>query len=540
MEAPDAIVIGAGPNGLVAANVLADAGWSVLVLEANDAPGGAVRTEQVTAPGYRNDLFSAFFPMTAASPVIAELDLGHYGLSWTHAPRVIAHPRPGAPATLLSRDVAETARSLERSASGDGDRYRRVFDQWREISTPFMNALLRPFPPTRSASALVRAAGVAGSLDLARLALLSVRQMTEELFEGDSAALLFAGNALHADLTPDASGSALIGWMLVCLGQQYGFPVPVGGAGAITAALVARARARNVELQCGQLVSRVNVKNGRVRGVTTADGTFIRSCVVLADCDVTSLMIDMVGLDELPPRYRRGIRRFQRSSSTFKIDWALSSPVPWSDPDVTGAGTVHIADSLDELTITSAQIAMRRIPDKPFLLVGQMTTADPTRSPPGTESLWAYTHVPQHPTQDAGNEQISGDWTESDIAKFAERMEQRIEAHAPGFASRILARHVMSPPDLQHANRNLIGGDISGGTAQLHQQLVFRPLNGFARAETPIKSLYLASASAHPGGAVHGACGANAARAAILHHPTRRITTLFKTRTSDTAGGVHG
>jgi phytoene dehydrogenase-like protein len=200
----------------------------------------------------------------------------------------------------------------------------------------------------------------------------------------------------------------------------------------------------------------------------------------------------------------------------------LSAPVPWSDPDVHGAGTVHIADSLDELTMTAAQLSMRQIPDKPFLLIGQMTTADPTRSPLGTESMWAYTHVPQAPVSDAGDGGIRGEWDRSDIELFAERMERRIERHAPGFMSRVVARHVMSPKQLQGRDSNLVGGDISGGTAQLHQQLVFRPLTGLARAETPIKNLYLASASAHPGGAVHGACGANAARAALLHNPRRR------------------
>jgi phytoene dehydrogenase-like protein len=173
---------------------------------------------------------------------------------------------------------------------------------------------------------------------------------------------------------------------------------------------------------------------------------------------------------------------------------------------------------------------MGRIPDKPFLLVGQMTTSDPTRSPTGTESLWAYTHVPQRPVADAGDDRISGRWDAADVDAFVERMEQRIEEYAPGFTSRIVGRHVMSPRDLEHADSNLVGGDISGGTAQVHQQLVFRPLTGTARAETPIKSLYLASASAHPGGAVHGACGANAARAALLHHPLRRMRSTFARR----------
>jgi phytoene dehydrogenase-like protein len=455
-------------------------------------------------------------------------------------PHGLGHPRIGGPTAILSRDLDTTLASLERCAAGDGDAYRRVVADWLKVSRPLMGALLRPFPPIRDGARLLRAAGIGGAFELARRALMSVRRMTEENFDGESAALLFAGNALHADLTPDTSGSALFGWMLVGLGQQYGFPVPVGGAGAITDALVGRARARGVDVHCGQTVSRVLVANGRVRGVATSDGTQVSSRVVLADCDVTTLMVHMVGLEDLPARYVRGIDRFQRAASTFKIDWAVSTRVPWSDPDVAGAGTVHIAESLDELTLTSAQIAMRQVPDKPFLLVGQMTTSDPTRSPPGTESLWAYTHVPQHPISDAGDQAITGAWRTSDVESFADRIERRIEAHAPGFTSRIVGRHVMSPPDLERANRNLVGGDISGGTAQLHQQLVFRPAIGFARAETPIKGLYLASASAHPGGAVHGACGANAARAALLHHPLRNLSRRVPRRRHSVSGAQIG
>jgi phytoene dehydrogenase-like protein len=318
--------------------------------------------------------------------------------------------------------------------------------------------------------------------------------------------------------------------MLVGLGQQHGFPVPVGGAGAITDALVRRARAGGVELRCGQRVKSVAVRAGRAAGVTTADGTHIACRTVIADCDVGTLMLDMVGREHLPGRYLGRLERFQRASSTFKIDWALSESVPWTDPAVTGSGTVHVADSLDELTVTSAELAMSRVPAKPFLLIGQMTTADPSRSPTGTESMWAYTHVPQRVLSDAGPDGLTGSWDADETEVFATRMEERIERLAPGFRARIIGRHVMSPPQLQERDANLVGGDISGGTAQLSQQLVFRPLTGWARAETPIPNLYLGSASAHPGGAVHGACGANAARAALLHHPLRRLSAQLRTR----------
>lgn len=530
---PDAVVVGAGPNGLVAANTLADAGWDVLVLEANDQPGGAVRTAEVTVPGFRTDLFSAFYPLAAASPVMRGLELGDHGLRWTHSPTVLAHPRRDLPAALLSRDLDRTAASFDLGAPGDGAAFAEIHREWQRIAEPFLDALLTPFPPVRAGARLASRAGLRGMTELARLALVPLRRFTEERFRGDHATLIFAGCALHADLTPEAAGSAILGWLLVCLGQDVGFPVPVGGAGALTDALVRRAAAGGVELRCGQRVDRVLVRHGRAVGVRSTDGeVFEARHAVLADCDATRLYTNMLGADELPPNFRDRLDLFQRSSGTFKVDWALSGPIPWSDPAVADAGTVHVSDSLDELSMTATELAIGQVPARPFLLLGQMTTADATRSPPGTESAWSYTHVPQSVRGDAGPDGISGRWDERDRECFVERVEMRVEALAPGFRDRIIGRHVQTPLDLERADANLVGGDISGGTAQLHQQAIFRPLPGRARAETPVPGLFLASASAHPGGAVHGACGANAARAAIAH---RRLDRLRPRRTKGSA-----
>jgi phytoene dehydrogenase-like protein len=519
----DGIVIGAGPNGLVAANLLADAGWDVVVLEAADAPGGAVRTVEVTAPGFRNDLFSAFYPLAAASPVFARLGLDAYGLRWSHAPLVLAHPTPTGPTALLSRDVDETAASLERFAPGDGDRWRRFYlNNWPAIDG-LIGVLTSPLGDPGPLVGLARRVGLSGALPFVRSVLTPVRRMAEEEFQGEGAGLLLTGNALHADLSPEGAGSGLFGALLALMAQHHGFPVPEGGAQALTDALVRRLEDRGVTIRCGERVDRVLVRDGRAQGVRTAAGDeIVVGHAVLADCDAVVLYREMVGEEHLPARVRRGLDRFHRGPATVKVDWALSSPIPWLDPDVGRAGTVHLADSMAHFSRWSAEIASGLVPADPFLLLGQMTTADPTRSPAGTESAWAYTHVPQEVTGDAGVDDIEGRWDDKDTDAFVRRVEDRIERFAPGFTDRISARHVLTPPRFSELNGNLVGGDIGSGTSQLHQQLIFRPVPGAFGPHTPIRGLYLASSSAHPGPGVHGACGANAAVAALRSWRWRR------------------
>ncbi|MFE3864320.1 phytoene desaturase family protein [Streptomyces goshikiensis] len=516
---PDAVVIGAGPNGLVAANVLVDAGWSVEVLEAQEQPGGAVRSDRGVHPDYVSDLFSSFYPLAAASPVLARLDLAAEGLRWSQAPSVLAHPLPDGRCAVLERRTADTAAGLAEFARADGDAWQDMYEVWSRVGPDLVRSLFTPFPPVRAGLRLAARLRAAGGLRLARNLALPVRRLGEEQFAGEGGRLLLAGNALHADLAPEAAGSGGFGWLMSMLGQSHGFPVPVGGSGALTAALVSRFRRRGGVLRCGQRVASVVVRGGRAVGVTTAGGEGISARrAVLADTSATALYRDLVGEEHLPGRLLRDLERFQWDFATFKVDWALTGPVPWTAPRAAAAGTVHIADGIDALTRFSAQIAMGQVPDEPFALLGQMTTADPSRSPAGTESAWAYTHLPQRVTADAGPDGITGRWDTREQEAMADRLEARVERFAPGFRARIRARRILAPTTLQAMNENLHNGAINNGTTALHQQAIFRPTPGTGRPETPVRGLYLASAAAHPGGGVHGAPGANAARAALRRH----------------------
>jgi phytoene dehydrogenase-like protein len=300
--------------------------------------------------------------------------------------------------------------------------------------------------------------------------------------------------------------------LLAMLGHSVGFPVPEGGAGRLASALADRFTSRGGTIQLGSRAERILTDRRRVTGVLTSTGEHHRIRAVVADVSAPALYGNLVPFDELPARMATRMARFEIDPATIKVDWALSAPVPWASPPPVAPGTVHIADSLDELRSSLEKVHAHVVPAKPFLLVGQMSTADPTRSPPGTEALWAYTHLPQVVHADESAE-VTGSWDESEIERLADRMQDRLERYAPGFGSTVTARRVLGPHQLQARNENLINGALNGGTAGLHQQLVLRPIPGSGRAETPIRGLFLASAAAHPGGGVHGAAGANAARA---------------------------
>ncbi len=534
----DAVVVGAGPNGLTAANHLADSGWSVLLLEAQADIGGAVHSAEDVYPDFIHDTFSAFYPLAAASPTLQSFKLEQHGLRWSHAPAVAGHPFPDGSWAILHRDRHITANLMDDQHAGDGDAWLDLCGQWDRIGRHLIDALLSPFPPVRSGLAVLTRLRSVGGLDFVKSLLTPAETLVRNRFGGAAPRVLLAGSASHADIPLDAPGSGLMGTLMVMLGQSVGFPAPVGGAGQLSHALAHRFESLGGEVRCSSEVTRIDVERGRAIGVRTVEGERIAARRgVIVDVTAPSLYGRLLDARDVPERTINAMKSFQLDPSTVKVDWALDRPLPWTSAPPHAPGTFHVSDSLEEMRKALSQISSRTIPAHPFMLAGQMTTADPTRSPAGTESLWAYTHVPQETVRDAGEAGIRGVWDRDDCERFADRMQDRIEKLAPGFGATILARRILGPHQLEERNANLIGGAINGGTAQLNQQLIFRPIPALGRAETPIKNLYLGSASAHPGGGVHGAAGMNAARAALAHS---RIQRLLHPKHGTNRLGLHG
>ncbi len=508
----DAVVIGAGHNGLVAANRLADQGWSVIVLEAQPEPGGAVRSAQITAPGFVSDRFSSFYPFGYASPALRELHLEHHGLRWRRSPVAVAHPSEDGRCAFISADLDETAQNLDSFAQGDGVSWRELYERFTRLGPAIMSALATPFPPVRAGGRILRSLGSRReALRFARFLLLPARRMGEEHFRGQGGRWLLAGNGLHGDLMPEVPGGGAFGWLLCGLAQTVGFPVPEGGASELTAALVRRLESLGGSVECLRRVDHVLVRAGRATGVRLEDGDTVRADrAVLADTSAPALYRRLLDHEQVPDEILEDLDHLHLDNATVKVDWALDGPIPWSAPDAARAATIHLSDGVDGLTAAYAAIAQSRVPDRPFLIMGQYGTSDPSRCPAGKEVAWAYTHVPYERARTPG-----------EVEEIVRRMEAEVERFAPGFARRILARAVAGPDDLHAADENLERGAINLGVAQLHQLAVFRPIPGLGRPETVVRGLYLCSAAAHPSGGVHGGPGNAAARAAVFHDRVR-------------------
>jgi phytoene dehydrogenase-like protein len=465
----DAVVVGSGPNGLAAAITLARAGHSVIVLEANETIGGGTRSAELTLPGIVHDMCSAVHPLAAGSPFFASLPLERFGLAWIQPDIPLAHPLDDGIATCLHRDVDLTADSLGRDARIYRGLMKPLTRSWKKLSTEFLQPMLH-LP--RHPFALARF-GIP--------AIWPARLLATTCFKSESTRALFAGIAAHSFLPLEALVSSAFALVLGIAGHAVGWPIPRGGSQSIANALA------GYLLELGGKIE-VNRRIDRLADVP-------KSRVLLLD--ISTWQFARMAEARLPPWYRRRLKKFRHGPSVFKIDYALSSPIPWKADACHRAGTIHLGGTLREIAATERDVARGQLPERPFMLVAQQSIFDETRAPRGQHTLWAYCHVPFACPIDV-----------------SARMEAQIERFAPGFRDCILVRHCMSAADLEKSNPNLIGGDISGGATNLWQ-LIARPIFSPTPYRTPLPGVYLCSASTPPGGGVHGMCGFHAARAAL-------------------------
>lgn len=471
-----AVVVGAGPNGLVAAITLARAGWHVTVLEANARPGGGTRTEELTLPGVLHDVCSAIHPLAVGSAAFREiaesdLPLTDHGLDWIYSDVPVAHPLDGGRAAVLHRSVDETAAGLGRDAKA----YRRLFGPFVDAGFDLTDGLLSPLSvPPKHPVALARygAVGVLPAYTVARRG-----------FDTDEAQAMFAGLAGHSILSLKAPVTAGYGLMLGVLAHLVGWPLARGGSQQIADALVAVLEQLGGRVECNRRVESLDE-------LPAADAILL---------DLTPRQVLEIAGDAVPRRYRKALTRFRYGPGVFKLDWALDGPIPWANADCARAATVHLGGTLGEIASSESDVQAGRHPGQPYVLLAQQSLFDDTRvdttvAPPGTQSVWAYCHVPNGSTFD-----------------MTARIERQVERFAPGFRDRIIGRHAMNTAAVERHDANYIGGDINGGVADL-RQFIRRPTLGLHPWRTPIEGVYLCSSSTPPGGGVHGMCGWHAAQ----------------------------
>jgi phytoene dehydrogenase-like protein len=465
----DAIVVGSGPNGLAAAITLAQAGCAVRVLEANPTMGGGARSAELTRPGFVHDLCSAIHPLALGSPFFRTLPLGRHGLEWIQPPIALAHPLDHGGAACLHRDWQQTADSLGKDGPAWEAQMRPFVSAWEKLSGEFLQPMLHlPRHPFLLARFGVHALAPAAKLARSR-------------FKEEPARALFAGIAAHSFLPLEALASAAFGLVLGASGHAVGWPLPRGGAQSISNALAAFLRSLGGEIETGCQIENF--------------AQLPKAPVVLFD--TTCWQFARLAAAQLPDRYRQRLERFPHAPGVFKIDYALSAPVPWRNEECRRAGTLHLGGTLEEIAAGERQVARGNYPERPFVLIAQQSLFDATRAPRNQQTLWAYCHVPHGSERD-----------------MTDAIEHQIERFAPGFRDCVLARHPSNAAALERSNPNLIGGDINGGASNLWQ-LIARPVVSPAPYRTPLRGIYLCSASTPPGGGVHGMCCYHAARTAL-------------------------
>ncbi|MFL5322061.1 MAG: phytoene desaturase family protein [Myxococcaceae bacterium] len=468
MSALDAAVIGSGPNGLAAAIVLAKAGLKVRVHEAQATVGGGMRSEELTLPGFVHDVCSAIHPLGAGSPFFNALPLGEHGLEWIHPEVAVAHPLDDGSAGVLLRSMDETVRALE----VDGESYRQLIAPLSDRFTDLLEDLLRPVPRMPRHPLLFARFGLHAAMSSAMLA---------RGFDRPRTRALIAGLAAHAILPLTAPFTATFALMFGAATHASGWPLAKGGSQSIANALSSVLRSHSGELVVGARVDALE-QPGHAKAYLF---------------DTSPATLDRIAGAKLPTRYRARLQKFRHGPGIFKIDYALSAPVPWSAEACRRAGTVHVGGTFEEIAEAEAQVARGEHPKRPFVLVTQQSLFDPTRAPPGKHTLWAYCHVPNGSTVD-----------------MTAQLEAQLERFAPGFKDVVLARAVSTTRDIEAHNENYRGGDIGGGGND-GTQLFARPVIAVDPYATPTRELYLCSASTPPGAGVHGMCGVNAALSAL-------------------------
>jgi phytoene dehydrogenase-like protein len=466
----DAVVVGAGPNGLGAAVELARSGCSVVVLEAEESVGGGTRSAELTLPGFVHDLGSAIHPLGYASPFFRTLPLQEHGLEWIHPPAPLAHPFDDGTAAVLERSIEATGATLGPDARAYEKLMGPIVRDWGRLS----GTLLGPPRPPRHPLALVR---------FGLRAIRSARALVQNLFEGERARGLFAGNAAHSFLPLGRPPSASFGLVLGTLGHAGGWPFPRGGSQKIADALLSYLLSLRGEIYTGVRIDTVD-EVPRTRAVLL---------------DVTPRQLLSIAGEHFTALYRHALKRYRYGPGVFKVDFALDGPIPWRAQECLRAGTVHLGATLDEICAGEAAVWRGEHPERPFILLAQQSLFDRTRAPAGKHTVWAYCHVPNGSSFD-----MSG------------RIEDQIERFAPGFRERILAKNAMGPADLERINANLVGGDINGGVMDI-RQLFTRPVPRPNPYSTPARGLFICSSSTPPGGGVHGMCGYFAARSAVRY-----------------------
>jgi phytoene dehydrogenase-like protein len=464
----DAVVVGAGPNGLAAAVALSRAGLATLLVEAEDTPGGGARTSELTLPGFLHDVCSTVHPLAVASPFLRSLQLERFGLEWIHSPAPLAHVIGQGRTVLLERSVDATAQQLGR----DGAAYRGLMEVFAERFEELAPMILAGIQLPRSPLLMAR---------FGLPALRSMRSLGKVRFREDSAGALLAGIAAHASIPLEERATAAFALVLASAGHAVGWPIARGGSRAIVAALVECLREAGGEIATG------------VRVASLRDLPPSRAYVL----DVTPRQLLAIAGDRLTPRYRRSLERFRYGPGVFKMDWALAGPVPWRDPECGGAATVHLWGKLEQVSRSEALVHRGAVDTAPFLILVQPSLFDSSRAPPGRHTLWAYCHVPHGSDGD-----------------FSAAIESVIERFAPGFRDLVLARRSFTARELERYNPNYVGGDIAGGRSNF-RQLFFRPVAKLDPYATSAPHIFLCSSSTPPGAGVHGMCGYWAAQSVL-------------------------